>query len=57
MQKNILYNQAQERVTAYCIAISNESKISHLNLHGFSAGAAQHAFDARVHARDGFEPL
>ena len=62
--KNILYNRVQDGVTAYCVAISNETKVSHLNLHGFSAGAAQHAFDARVHAWDaespglsGFEPV
>lgn len=54
--KNILYNRVQESVTAYCVAISNETKISHLNLHGFSAGAALHAFDARVHAWDARSP-
>ena len=54
--KNILYNRVQASVTAYCIAISNETKIGHLNLHGFSAGAAQHAFDARVHAWDAQSP-
>ena len=62
--KNILYNGAQDRVTAYCMAISNETKISHLNLNGFSAGASMHAFDARVHTSerpdaglDSFEPV
>lgn len=54
--KNILYNRVQESVTAYCIAISNETKIRHLNLHGFSAGTAQHAFDAHVHAWDADSP-
>ena len=64
LSKNILYNRVQDSVTAYCIAISNETKVSLLNLSGFSAGAASHAFDARVHASeqpdvglDSFEPV
>ena len=62
--KNIFFNDAQERVSAYCLAVSNETKISHLNLNGFSAGAARHAFVARVYASerpdaglDAFEPV
>ncbi|MCH8111389.1 MAG: FkbM family methyltransferase [Proteobacteria bacterium] len=52
---NIVINDLKERVSGYCVAISDRMSVSHLHLSSFSAGQALHGFDEPKTTRDVFE--
>ena len=52
---NIVLNDLKERVSGYCVAISDCMKVSHLHLSSFSAGQALHGFDEPKTTQDVFE--
>ena len=56
LNKNILINGLTDTVTAYCLAISDGTRISELNLSSFSAGQALHAFERPVNTIDAHTP-
>jgi FkbM family methyltransferase len=45
LNKNIFVNGLHERVTAYCLAMSDEEKVSHLLLGAFGYAYSHHDFD------------
>jgi len=54
LNKNILKNKADDLINAYCIALSDQNKISKLYLCGFMAGDSCHAFDEALNTQDVF---
>ena len=52
LNKNILLNNLKDKVTALCFAMSDEEKISELNLSSFTAGQALHGFDKPMNTVD-----
>ncbi len=52
LNKNILFNNLSSKITALCLAISDSSKLSKLNLSSFSAGQALHGFDIPMNTVD-----
>lgn len=48
LYRNIVANELSARVTAYCLALSDERAYSQLHLSGFSLGASCHTFGAKV---------
>jgi FkbM family methyltransferase len=52
LNKNIFLNSLHERVTGYCLALTDRAEISHLLLCSFSVGFGHHDFGASSWAAD-----
>ena len=56
LNRNIVINGLIDKVTAYGVAFSDESKFDTLNLSSFAAGQALHGFEHAVTTRDVYSP-
>jgi FkbM family methyltransferase len=52
LNKNIYLNDAHKRITAYCIALSDENRVDRLLLGGFAEGLSHHDFGENTWTTD-----
>lgn len=48
LQQNILVNDLQEKITSYCLALSDKMELGILNLAEFRPGSSTHQFNSRL---------
>ncbi|MEM7200591.1 MAG: FkbM family methyltransferase [Planctomycetota bacterium] len=52
LNKNIYLNDLHGRVSAYCLAMSDEQRVGHLHLGAFGAGYSHHDFNQNTWTKD-----
>jgi FkbM family methyltransferase len=52
LNKNIFVNNLHERVSAFCLALSDEARVDYLNLGAFGASLSHHDFAENTWAQD-----